>query len=131
MYLLIPGRKRSDVKNSSLTNPSQIFDEWSFPISSKDGDEIKPLKKLGERGIQRPFPNEERGHSSLIDGEDLVGVESLFGQLQNSRISHHDRFGLWKGLSHGLKGGQGQNKVAQRTLMNYQDGLYPGCLGGT
>src|SRR4030042_5558279 len=99
MNLLVPGGKRIDVKNSTLTNPSQIPDDRSFLILSKDDDEIKCFKELRERKIQSPFSNKERGHSFLINGEDLFGIESLFHQLQHSRISHDDRFCMVKGMA--------------------------------
>ena len=77
MNLLIPGRKRTDVKNSTLANPSQIPDDCSLPIFSKHNDETEFLKELGESGIQKPLSNKKRGHPLLIDGEDFIGVESL------------------------------------------------------
>ena len=83
------------------------------------------LKELGESGIQRPLSNKKRGHPFLIDGEDFLGIESLFHQLQNSRISHHDRFGMRKGLTNGFKSRQSENKIAQGALMNRSGRIGP------
>jgi hypothetical protein len=125
MNILIPGWKRIDVKNLTLTNPFQIPDDRPFPIFSKDNDEIKCFKKLRESEVKGPFSNKESGHPFLVDGENLLGIESFFHQLQNPWISHDDRLGVWKGLPKGLEGRQSKNEIAQGTLVNDQDGLNP------
>src|SRR4030043_935626 len=128
MNLLIPGWKRIDGKNSTLANPSQIPNDRSFPIFSKDDDEIECFKKLGKIKIQGPFSNKEKSHSFLIDGEDLLGIVSLLHQLQNSRISHDDRFGVGEGLPKGFEGSQSKDEIAEGALVNDQDGLDPRCF---
>src|SRR4030042_3162246 len=128
MNLLIPGWKRIDGKNSTLANPSQIPNDRSFPIFSKDDDEIECFKILREIKVQRPVLNKESSHSFLIDGEDFLGIVSLLHQLQNSRISHDDRFGVWKGLSHGFEGRQSKDEIAEGALVNDQAGLNPKCF---
>src|SRR4030067_1214860 len=102
MNFFIPGWKRTDGKNLALTNLSQIPNDRSFPIPSKDDGEIKRLKKLRKIEVQRSFPNKERGHPFLIDREDLFGIKSFFHQLQNSLIAHDHRFSMGKGFLKGV-----------------------------
>jgi hypothetical protein len=77
MNLFAPRWKRVDVKNMSMTNPFKISDDRSLFIPSKNDNEIELAKELRKGRIQRPSTHKERGHPSLVDGEDSFGVESL------------------------------------------------------
>src|SRR4030067_2586036 len=117
-----PLGERIDMKDEALTDLLQIANESPFPVFSKDHQKIKGAEELRKRPIKRTSPKEERGHASLIDRQNFIGMESLINQFKNPRKTHDDQLCFWEGISKGLKGGQGQDEIPQGPLVNHQDG---------
>jgi hypothetical protein len=99
MNLSIPGRKGMDVENLSMTDALEISDEGPVLVLSNKENKIELAKELRKGRIQRPSPNEERGHPSLVDGQDTLSVETLIHQFKNSWVADDDQLRLGKGLS--------------------------------
>jgi hypothetical protein len=76
MNPFVAGRKRFDMKNSTLTNPFQVPNDGPFSILSENNNEIEGAEEMRKGLIQGASSNEKRGHSLLIDGKDLLSVES-------------------------------------------------------
>src|SRR4030043_179796 len=116
-----PLGERIDMKDEALTGLLQIANESPFPVFSKDHQKVKGAEELRKRPIKRTSPNEKRGHASLIDRQNFIGIESLIDQFKNSRETHEDQLCFWEGISKGLNSGQGQDEIPQSSLVNHQD----------
>ena len=108
------------MKNATPTDLLQIADEDSFPVLSEDDKQVESTEELGEAPIQRTSSNKKRGHPSLVNRQDFIGIKSLIDELKNSRETHDHRFGLGEGVPKRLKDRQGQHEIAQGTLVNHQ-----------
>lgn len=117
---LIRWRERTKVEDPSSRDTSKILHERPISILCDQSQKIELAKEPRKRKVKRSSMDEERGHPSLVNGQDPLGVETSIHQFKNPWVTHDHQLRPGKCLSKAFQGRQAEDEITQRALVDHQ-----------